>query len=179
MKPIRGHVYFIRPVGRDGPVKIGVSANPSLRLPIYMSWSPDLLELVATTPGDDKLERRFHARFAALHMHHEWFRADPELSEAIRQVQAGTFDVATLPPPLPQSARRTAAVAEGHQRAGLSHRLNRLRKLRVPIPADIRSDSCWLIASSEPLAVRRARVEAFVNAKYAELGLSRHAGAAA
>lgn len=40
-------VYFLRPVGEEGPVKIGVSEVPENRLRTYMVWSPMILEVAA------------------------------------------------------------------------------------------------------------------------------------
>lgn len=82
-------VYFIRPIGKDGPVKIGCSELPVDRLSYLMSWSPVPLEVVATTPGDHKLERRIHGIFAADHSHREWFRCSPQLIEFIAKIAAG------------------------------------------------------------------------------------------
>lgn len=90
-------VYFIRPVGAEGPVKIGFSANPRLRLSHLLHWSPVPLEIVATMPGSRELERRIHAKFRHLHSHKEWFLPAPELSEAIKQVIEGSFDTESLP----------------------------------------------------------------------------------
>lgn len=45
------YVYFLRPAGQDGPVKIGCSTAPQSRLEQYMSWAPFPLEIVATVPG--------------------------------------------------------------------------------------------------------------------------------
>jgi len=91
------HVYFIRPVALSGPVKIGYSTLPAARLRALMVWSPLPLEIVAQTPGDGKLERRFHTLFAKHHSHSEWFRPAPEIDLAIEQINAGTFDFAQLP----------------------------------------------------------------------------------
>jgi hypothetical protein len=90
-------VYFIKPVGMDGPVKIGCSRWPESRRKSLCPWSPFPLEIVAEIEGDFDLERRFHAMFLADHSHHEWFRASPELLATIAAICAGTFDVATLP----------------------------------------------------------------------------------
>lgn len=51
-------VYFIRPVGMDGPVKIGGSGVPKNRLNNLMTWSPFPLEVAATDDGGYPLERR-------------------------------------------------------------------------------------------------------------------------
>jgi hypothetical protein len=91
------HVYFLKPVGERGPIKIGYSCEPPKRLISYQCWSPVRLELVAKLPGGSELEGRFHAAFFAHHLHGEWFEACPELLAAIEQIKSGDFDVTTLP----------------------------------------------------------------------------------
>lgn len=90
-------VYFIRPVGSDGPIKIGVSRNPKERLHTYSTWSPVPLEFAAVIAGPPALERRFHAMFVGQHSHHEWFRPSAEMTAVIDEINAGTFDTETLP----------------------------------------------------------------------------------
>jgi hypothetical protein len=83
------YVYFIRPVGMEGPVKIGCSATPLDRLMAIATWSPLLLELAATVPGSYDLERNIHECLADLHSHREWFRADPRITAIIDKLSAG------------------------------------------------------------------------------------------
>lgn len=82
-----------------GPVKIGCSAAPDRRRYTLETWSPFALEIVATIDGDAKLERRFHCKFADSWERREWFTWTPALQAAIDAINAGTFDVATLPEP--------------------------------------------------------------------------------
>ena len=116
-------VYFIRPVGAEGPVKIGCSFAPEGRLSSLMTWSPFPLEIVASVAGDLNLERRFHHRFAHLYSHREWFRAAPELSATIAAIQAGSFDTATLP--------STGLTRPLNRRAPMSERLRRLTGINI------------------------------------------------
>lgn len=97
MKPAR-RVYFIKPIGMDGPIKIGVSVAPERRREALEVWSPFKLEIVAEIDGDMMLELRFHALFAASQSHHEWFNVTPELLAVIAAINDGTFDLAALPP---------------------------------------------------------------------------------
>lgn len=90
-------VYFLRPVGRDGPVKIGTSCEPRARLAAYQHWSPEPLELVAEIDGGHLVEQRFHAFFARDWLHHEWFAASPAMSATINAIRAGAFDLSALP----------------------------------------------------------------------------------
>lgn len=82
-------IYFIRPVGMDGPIKIGCSALPENRQLQLMAWSPFPLEIVATIPGSFELERNIHQCFADLHSHGEWFRPGARLTAAISAISAG------------------------------------------------------------------------------------------
>lgn len=91
------HVYFIRPADFGGPVKIGYSTWTEGRLQALMVWSPYPLRVVAKTPGDAKLERRFHALFEEHHSHSEWFHPAPTIDRAIEQINDGTFDFGQLP----------------------------------------------------------------------------------
>lgn len=82
-------VYFIRPVGQEGPVKIGCSAAPQRRVEDLAVWSPYPLEVAAASPGSLKIERQLHNIFRADHSHREWFRASPKLSALIEAVAGG------------------------------------------------------------------------------------------
>jgi len=82
-------VYFIRPIGMDGPVKIGCSYVPRSRLVSLMAYSPVPLEIAATADGSVDDEQRMHSAFAADHSHREWFRFTPRLGAVIERVKAG------------------------------------------------------------------------------------------
>lgn len=73
------YIYFMRPVGMDGPIKIGCSYRPASRLIALAVWSPFPLEIIAVAPGDFGTERALHERFAAELFHNEWFHASPRL----------------------------------------------------------------------------------------------------
>lgn len=79
-------VYFLRPVGQSGPIKIGCSATPAKRLRTIEIWSPLLLELVASAPGEHRHEWALHQQFAKQRLHGEWFSISPELSALINHV---------------------------------------------------------------------------------------------
>lgn len=82
-------VYFLRPVGQDGPVKIGCSSAPANRLETFAAWSPVTLEIAASAPGGYAEEQRLHNAFAAQHSHGEWFHASPDLTLLVERVAAG------------------------------------------------------------------------------------------
>lgn len=82
-------VYFIKPVGAPGPVKIGCSEYPVGRLDTLMAWSPVPLELVVTIPGGTDLERNLHECFSDQHSHREWFHASARISALMNSLQNG------------------------------------------------------------------------------------------
>ncbi len=83
------HVYFIKPVGMDGPIKIGFSKKPLARLAVLSAWSPFVLEIIGQADGSSREENMLHRRFAHLHTHREWFMTSPELRQAIERIVAG------------------------------------------------------------------------------------------
>lgn len=139
-----GYVYFLRPIGMDGPVKIGCSMAPELRLQSYMPWSPYPLEVAATLPGDHRLEARFHNQFRAQHTHHEWFTASPELTATIEAIRADTFDVDSLPggPRIGWFGPRKRWTAEQRLHASMSRRMDKLRIRGINPPSDV----AWALA---------------------------------
>lgn len=90
-------IYFLRPVGSNGPIKIGCSSWPEKRLPQYMKWSPVPLEIIGVIDGSKTLEGRIHKHLWRDRLHHEWFDATPSVLEAVHQILAGTFDWSALP----------------------------------------------------------------------------------
>lgn len=87
-------VYFLKPIGMDGPVKIGCSKQPQGRLQTLDIWSPFPLELMAIVPGDHKDERALHWHFRDSRLHGEWFAWTTRLHALIRRVKAN----GSLPP---------------------------------------------------------------------------------
>lgn len=87
-------VYFLKPIGMAGPVKIGCSSMPRSRLMALDLQSPFKLELVASAPGDNHDERRLHWRFRKDRSHGEWFLASPDLLNLIDHVRL----TGSLPP---------------------------------------------------------------------------------
>lgn len=130
-------VYFIRPIGQEGPVKIGCSQVPEDRLRHYLPWCPYPLEIAVKVRGGFSLEAQFHAAFSNTHLHHEWFGPSAELSRAIGELIGGSFDYATLPSDVrPLGHRnRPPATAEFRAGMGLAHRLRHAQDatgLRAP-----------------------------------------------
>lgn len=88
-------VYFMKPVGMDGPIKIGCSGAVEDRLLSLAIWSPFPLEIIGTVQGTMADEHFLHDCFSGQHSHHEWFLSSPHLRDIIDLiVSAGTVDVA-------------------------------------------------------------------------------------
>lgn len=76
-------VYFMKPVGMDGPIKIGCTNMPIRRLKQLGDWCPFPLEIIGTFPGSPADEHEVQRRFAQHRSHGEWFRPAGELLEFI------------------------------------------------------------------------------------------------
>lgn len=103
-------IYFLKPVGMSGPIKIGCSRFAKDRILEISRQSPIALEIVCTIPGDGKTEHALHRLFASCHSHLEWFHASPELLEFIDRLNGGValseiVDVAEIKGPHPQFSR--------------------------------------------------------------------------
>lgn len=83
------HIYFVRPVDRDGPVKIGHSTDIQRRLHQLMLWSPVDLVVAASFVGSKKIERRIHRALADRHWRKEWFNISDEVRELIEAAKGG------------------------------------------------------------------------------------------
>lgn len=110
------HIYFIRPVGMDGPIKIGCSSTPEKRLAALAPWSPFPLEMVGSIPGDFGDERTIHRAFAHLHTHREWFLSSPELREFIKAALESNSLVAARKTLVPKGVvRKTTRVVRSQE----------------------------------------------------------------
>lgn len=136
-------VYFVKPVGADGPVKIGCSTVPKRRLETLATWAPEPLELVVAIPGDFVLERNIHESLADLHTHREWFRADPRITELMAKLLAGVpialaIDLGGTRYKLGKKAAHWARHPEKRLRCSYSHRLGWAeRKSKLQRPDDV------------------------------------------
>jgi hypothetical protein len=77
-------IYFMEAVGLKR-IKIGSTRNPARRLTAIRGHSPVDVKLIATAPGSRAEEIGLHQRFLHLNARYEWFRADPELLDYIRE----------------------------------------------------------------------------------------------
>ena len=83
------YVYFIKPVGMAGPIKIGVSQYVPERLMKLAVWSPFPLEVAVTIPGNAALETNLHDCLLEHRSHGEWFHPNPPVLELIERLKAG------------------------------------------------------------------------------------------
>lgn len=122
-------VYFMRPVGQIGPIKIGCSKLPELRLDTMTIWSPVQLEIVVSVPGTHPQETALHGMFRKHHLHGEWFGASKELLALIDHcVERGEL------PELPKVVRFPRTRHAGHKtRAGIPARAPRAPRPPRPL----------------------------------------------
>lgn len=99
------YVYFMRPIGADGRIKIGCSYKPASRLVAIAVHSPYQLEIIGVGKGSIPDEQLLHEYFAADRLHSEWFRASDELHQVIDLMGQG----ATASEALDKLGRRAAA----------------------------------------------------------------------
>lgn len=83
------YIYFLKPVGMVGPIKIGSSAFVNDRITQISAWSPFPLELVYSEIGLPIVERTLHRHFAEYHSHLEWFHPGHRLLAALERMKAG------------------------------------------------------------------------------------------
>lgn len=79
-------IYFLRPKGEQGPIKIGLSRKPASRLRTYEIWSPAILELAASCHAHMNSEQFLHRHFLGDYLHGEWFEWSEELQQLIDHV---------------------------------------------------------------------------------------------
>jgi len=81
----RDYVYFIQK-GLHGPIKIGVSVNPSKRLKTLQTACTEQLHLLGTYKASYNSEAELHQLFASTHIRGEWFECTDELLDKVYQL---------------------------------------------------------------------------------------------
>jgi hypothetical protein len=79
-------IYFVG--GDVGAIKIGLAIDPKKRLQSLQCGSPIPLSILATTPGDKKLEYLYHLRLREHRLHGEWFDRHPNVLAEIERLAA-------------------------------------------------------------------------------------------
>lgn len=127
---VEGYVYFIKPIGLDGPIKIGWAVDPERRLRDMATGSPFPLEIIGVVRGEMSDERALHRHFDAFRYHREWFLYSPALRGHVNRVIAvGSVHALHDEPALLTSPRnRTASPqkAAGISRDEVSYRRAKL-----------------------------------------------------
>lgn len=80
-------LYFIR--SETGPIKIGISVDPTQRLRNLQTAHPHKLELICVIAGGGGLEAEYHKRFAAHRLTGEWFAPHPDILAEIERISIG------------------------------------------------------------------------------------------
>lgn len=91
-------VYFVRPVGERGPVKIGCSIRPEKRRQSLQVSERRPLEFAAQIPGSLRDEQRIQSLFWHDHIGGEWFNWSPILQILIDAAARGEAEIENLPP---------------------------------------------------------------------------------
>lgn len=65
--------------GDDGPIKIGTTCDPSVRLATLQTGNPYRLHPIACWRDHPEIERALHAEFADVRLEGEWFQPTADL----------------------------------------------------------------------------------------------------
>lgn len=145
------NLYFAARADGTGPIKIGRTGNLNFRRQALTLDAGAKVEMLVALPGLAHLERHFHTLFVADHVGHEWFDRSAALLDTIDQLQAGVFDMGTLPEPKPLPTERGKAPRNP---------LSRVRYM-VKGPALVtRKDGSVTITPLRFLTLAQARAEA-------------------
>jgi hypothetical protein len=82
-------VYFARPVGALGPIKIGMTRGPVERLRQLSVIEKRQIDFIHIMEGDGKLEHALFRCFADIHERGEWFKPHWRLIGFIEQLKSG------------------------------------------------------------------------------------------
>jgi hypothetical protein len=182
------YIYFIRPAGANGPIKIGCSSVPKDRLEAISVWSPLPLEMIGTVPGSFDDEKFLHQCFADQHSHREWFHASDKLETIIAEIlDAGSIAPARTKLSPVRSIRsgsnrpRTESERQHHSRSlrlAWIHRQRYRKGVSMADPPEVSSImSRWRgwayrhIAGVTPTPEQIAIVDAYLLSSKAELAL--------
>lgn len=81
-------VYFLQ--SASGPIKIGFSTNPVLRISSLRTAAAENIRVLAVVDGDKAMEAALHQEFAAARIRNEWFQPTPGLLAKIADLQSVT-----------------------------------------------------------------------------------------
>lgn len=90
------HCYFaVCPV--DGAIKIGVTGYPVWARMFEIRRCGVRAQALFGLTGGNQTEAALHAHFEPIHLGGEWFAPTAELTAAIAEIQAGSFDWSAIP----------------------------------------------------------------------------------
>lgn len=78
-------VYFMRR-GHSGPIKIGCSSEPPVRMKGLQTANAEGLVLLGWVPGGRSVEAMYHRAWMSNRLSGEWFSPHPMLLRYIREV---------------------------------------------------------------------------------------------
>lgn len=130
------YVYFIRPVGMIGPIKIGCSHNPEQRRRQLRLCSPVDLEVVGAIEGGLGDEYAVQAYLADHQSHGEWFLANSQVLAVIDQLLSGRIAVNDLgrdgKSPCKARGKWSAARRRAHEQSRVDPKpAKRLKEARI------------------------------------------------
>lgn len=158
----RGTVYFIRPVGMQGPIKIGCSVSPDGRRRTLETWAPFALEIIAEISGGATLEGRFHAAFEEDHQRREWFTWSERMQATVEAINSGSFDINVLPEPKRLTANLDAVRAAHRASWTPARRLEASYSARIRHAQRRTRTVCPVYSSAATSAEGRKRLDAYL-----------------
>ena len=162
----RGFLYFARPKGERGPIKIGFSTMPQVRVGVLGYWSPVPLELMGAFSAQAFHEDLAHRKFASEHSHYEWFYWSLPLERFVQRLHDGEPVAALLKKGDFEGVHnpcRGNNPASNEKRSLMSRLAWAERKTGKRFEHPLRMRSGFMSASGEPLPESlRDEIEAFI-----------------
>lgn len=84
LRPDNSYVYFLATADKRR-VKIGHSRTPTKRIRNLQIGSSVKLTLLGKLTGSQAIERALHEKFEHHHIHGEWYRLEPEITDFIER----------------------------------------------------------------------------------------------
>lgn len=112
-----GYVYFIRPVGMAGPIKIGFAYDPDRRCRQLQFSSPVELEVIGSVNGAMRDEYAVQAYLADHQSHGEWFRSSDRVNETVQGIISGRISMASLQADRKSPCKARGKWSQSHRRA--------------------------------------------------------------
>jgi T5orf172 domain len=161
-------VYFIRPIGMDGPIKIGCSDTPAKRLATFAPWAPYPLELIGAVPGESNDENFLHRAFANVHSHREWFHSSPELRAAIKTIiESNSVDAARKFLKAKRTIRKSARIVRAPEHQKFLDLQTQVYAAETKLRKSLGKDGAYGTPSDVAKIVRRWNAQVYRGAGFA------------